>query len=94
MIILKTCFSNKDKNQHLLNPVPYSPPPPGEGSFLNPIGKEYQTVEMGRNIMAVGKNITWKKGKGKQNHFPCNIEAIEKNIKLGKGEISWEKIMT
>ena len=29
--------------------------------------------------MAVGKNITWKKGKGKQYHSP--YDAVEKNIK-------------
>ena len=29
--------------------------------------------------MAVGKNITWKKGK--QNHFPDIIKAAGKNIK-------------
>ena len=34
--------------------------------------------------MAVGKNITWKKGEGKQYHLPFNIEAVE-------GRISSEK---
>ena len=34
--------------------------------------------------MAVGKKITW--GKGKQYHLPCNIEAVGKNIKQEKGE--------
>ena len=43
--------------------------------------------------MAVRKNITWKKGKGKQYHLPYNIEAIGKNIYWGKGmEISGKKI--
>ena len=36
--------------------------------------------------MAVGKNITWKKRKGKQNHLPYNIKAAGKNIKWGRGE--------
>ena len=36
--------------------------------------------------MAVGKNITWKKGKGKQYHLPCNIRVIGKNIKWGRGK--------
>ena len=31
--------------------------------------------------MGVGKNITWKKGKGKQCHFPYNIMAVGKNIR-------------
>ena len=34
--------------------------------------------------MAVGKNITWKKGK--QYHVPYNIEAVGKNLKFGRGE--------
>ena len=36
--------------------------------------------------MAVGKNIMWKKGKGKQYYPPYNIKAVGKNIKWGKGE--------
>ena len=36
--------------------------------------------------MALGKNITWKKEKGKQYYLPYNIEAARKNIKLGKGD--------
>ena len=32
--------------------------------------------------MAVGKNITWKKGKENQCHLPFNIEAVGKNIKI------------
>ena len=45
--------------------------------------------------MAVGKNITWLKGKGKPYHLFCNIKAVGKNIKWGKGEgteISEKKI--
>ena len=34
--------------------------------------------------MSVGKNVTWKKGKGKKYHLPCNIEAAGKNIKRGR----------
>ena len=43
--------------------------------------------------MAVGKNITWKKGK--QYHLLYYIEAVRKNIKWGKGKgvkISGKKI--
>ena len=41
------------------------------------------------NIMAVGNNVTWLKGKGEaksssQNNH--NIKAVGKNIKRGKGE--------
>ena len=36
--------------------------------------------------MAVGKNITWKKGKRKQYNLPYNIQAIWKNIKWGRGK--------
>ena len=37
--------------------------------------------------MAVGKNITWKKGKweGKQDHLPCNIIALG-IISSGEGD--------
>ena len=34
------------------------------------------------NIMAMGKKITWKKGK--QYYLPYNIEAVGKNIKWGR----------
>ena len=38
--------------------------------------------------MALGKNIVrGKKGKGKQYHLPFTIEAVGKNIKLGRGEV-------
>ena len=36
--------------------------------------------------MAVEKKITWKKGEGKQYHLPHNIEAVENNIKCGRGK--------
>ena len=36
--------------------------------------------------MALGKNITWKKGK--QHHLPYDIKAVGKNIKCGRGEES------
>ena len=36
--------------------------------------------------MAVGKNITWKRGKGKHYHLPYNIEAVGKNIKCRRRE--------
>ena len=36
--------------------------------------------------MAMGKNISWKKGKGKHYHFSCNIKVVGKNIKWGRGE--------
>ena len=45
--------------------------------------------------MAVGINITWKKGKGKQYHIIYDIEAVGKNIRLEKRkktDISEEKI--
>ena len=34
--------------------------------------------------MAVGKNIAWKMGKGKQYHLPYDIKAVRK--KNGDGE--------
>ena len=58
---------------------PYSPPPPPGGSLSSLLGKNFKFEE--GNIMAVGKNITWKKGKGMQYHLPFNIEAVWKNIK-------------
>ena len=65
------------------------------------VGEEYQ-VCWGRvssceegNIMAAGKIIMWKKGKGKQYHLPYNIEAVGKNIKwesvMRKGTEIWER---
>ena len=36
--------------------------------------------------MAVGKNITCKKGEGKHYHLPYNIEAVGKDINWLKGE--------
>ena len=36
--------------------------------------------------MAVGKNITRKKGKGKQYYFSFHFEAVGKNIKWEKEE--------
>ena len=43
--------------------------------------------------MAVGKNIMWKEGKGKQYHIPYNVKAVGKNIKLGReeGDGDWER---
>ena len=32
----------------------------------------------------MGKNITWKKRKGKQNNLPYIIEVVGKNIKWGR----------
>ena len=61
----------------------------------------------GKDILWLwGKNITWIKGKGKQYHLLYDIEAVGKNIKLGKVEgdgnfgeenrdlnkIGWERI--
>ena len=64
---------------------PY-PPPLGAG------GKVYQvcrvrisSCEEGKGISRLwGKNLTWKKGKRKQNHLPNNIKAVGKNIKFNK----------
>ena len=36
--------------------------------------------------MAVGKNITWEKGKGKQYRLSFNIDTVGKNIRWGKGK--------
>ena len=36
--------------------------------------------------MALGKNITLKKGKEEQYHLPYNIKAVRKNIKWGREE--------
>ena len=36
--------------------------------------------------MAVGKDIAWKKGKGKQKHLLYNFGAVGENIKWGKGK--------
>ena len=35
------------------------------------------------------KNITWKKGKGKQFHLPYNNKAFGKNINWGRGRKFW-----
>ena len=35
--------------------------------------------------MAVGKNLSRKKGKGEAYHLFYNIKAVGKNIKLGRG---------
>ena len=40
--------------------------------------------------MAVGKNIRGKKGK--QYHLFDNIEAVEKNIKWGRGRTFWGRL--
>ena len=37
--------------------------------------------------MAVGKNITCKRGKGKQYRLPLYIKVVGKNIKWGRGEV-------
>ena len=42
--------------------------------------------------MAVGKNTTWKKGKGKQYHLPYNTEAVGKNIKWGGRPKIWGRL--
>ena len=48
------------------------------------VGEEYKVLKREGNIMAKGKNITWKKGKGiQQYHLPYNIEAGGFNIKCG-----------
>ena len=39
--------------------------------------------------MALGKNITWKKGN--QYHLPYNTEAAGKNIKWSRGRTFWER---
>ena len=36
--------------------------------------------------MTVGKNITWKKGKGEQYYLAQYIQAARKNIEWRKGE--------
>ena len=44
--------------------------------------------------MAVGKNITRKKGKGKQYYFSFHFEAVGKNIKWEKevgGRTFWRR---
>ena len=38
------------------------------------------------NIMAVGNNITWKKGKWEAILLSYNIAAVGRNIKCGRGE--------
>ena len=38
------------------------------------------------NIIAMGKNITWKRGRGKQYHLPYIVESVGKNIKWGRGD--------
>ena len=46
--------------------VPYSPPLKGE-EFIKPVGEEYLVLNREGNIMAMGKNIKWIKGKGKSS---------------------------
>ena len=61
-------------------------------AFLEEEGETAEDIEVGvykvpnspGNIMAVGKNITWKRGKGKQYYLPYDIEDVGKNIKCGK----------
>ena len=36
--------------------------------------------------MTVGKNITWKKGKGEAYNNPYNIMVVGKNINFGRAE--------
>ena len=55
------------------------PPPPLEGKCTKYVGEEYQVVKRGRNIMAVGKNITWKKEKG-------GLKDVGKYFKWGEGK--------
>ena len=40
--------------------VPY-PSLEGGGEFIKSVGEEYQVVKGEGDVMAVGKNITWKK---------------------------------
>ena len=46
--------------------------------FIIIVGEEFPEVTGEGNIMAVGKNLTWKKGK--QYHPPYNIKAVGRNI--------------
>ena len=42
--------------------------------------------------MAVVKNITWIKGKGKHYHFPFNIEAVGKDLSGREGEWNFGEV--
>ena len=59
--------------------VPYPPPLriPGVGSLSSLLGQNIKLWREEGNIMSVGKNITWKKGKGKQYHLPYIIKAVK-----------------
>ena len=53
------------------------------------VGEEYQAVKSEKGISwlwSVDKNITRKKGLGKQYHISYNIKAVGKNIKWGRGK--------
>ena len=54
--------------------------------ILSSLLRKNSCEERERNIIIVGKNITLKKGKGKQYNLPYNIEAVGKNITWGKEE--------
>ena len=89
MFFLRVCRKKKPNVRTLVYKVPYSPNRRGGGEFIKSVGEEYKVVNWEENIMAVGKNITWKgKGKRKGNHYhlPYNIMAVEKNIKWGRGD--------
>ena len=66
--------------------VPYSTPL-GVGRFIKSVGEEYKVVERERDFHECRVEIKGgKKGRGKQNHLPCNSKAVRKNIKRGKVE--------
>ena len=48
------------------------------------MGKNIKLLRGEGNVKSVGKNITWKKGKGKQYLLPFHIKAVGKYIKLGR----------
>ena len=72
-----------------MNFLIHLPFPPGMGSLPSLLGKNIQLCRGEGNIMAVEKNITWQKRKGKQYHLPYNIEAVWKIIKRGRGRKVW-----
>ena len=56
--------------------------------LIKSVGEEYQVLKGGGNIMAVGKNMMWKKGERGSKIISTinNIEAVWRNIKCDEEE--------
>ena len=60
--------------------------------FIKSVCEEYQVVKKGRKHNGCGEEFTWKKGKGKQNHLPYDIDLFVRISRgAGRGRKFWEE---